>query len=454
MNEKDRKKYERRGKYATFVVKYNKIFWVLLIALALYLGRGNFSTLIHTFRDWDEIQAAKGDVILQQRLFHSDRFYLEDPESFSEVRELSQGTYSYNLREGSDITLEQEKFLFANGDTYRHVTLPYVDTIKIYDVDTLKMFTRFAYSSGSAYYYDFEKGAWDSVKSFRGGSALPQHTLMYMNFNDQYYVLMDQLYGYNDIDEGVVECVDELTHLAHVNRVGNLWEIIMPYSMREGMEYQRWTLESTEPLIDMESGEILAGTDTTEKELILKALGLGDGSRWLADGYYSPVEEGYSPAGENYYYRSDNAQQLDLLLAAEDSRVASELAYVQVYKMAQNINENGYFEMPLQNSKLYSDYGIRYGYADLKANAAIGQTLITAANRYGKDDFREPIEALADFFAQRLAEGGLPEYWHYKGEIKRVPASSETKKAAAAFLKAAGQLLDSPRYAELADSLK
>ena len=131
------KKPRKSGAFGKFVVKYNKIGWVLLIVLALYLGRGTLSRTINTFRNWEDIQEAKGDVILMQRLFNADRFYLEDPAEYSDVVVLENGTYSHNLRVGSDITLEQEKFEFENGDVFRHVTLPYVDTLDILDVDKL-----------------------------------------------------------------------------------------------------------------------------------------------------------------------------------------------------------------------------------------------------------------------------------------------------------------------------
>ena len=67
---KDPKK-KRSGKFMEFAVKYNKIGWVLLIVLALYLGRGTLSRTINTFRNWEDIQEAKGDVILMQRLFNA-----------------------------------------------------------------------------------------------------------------------------------------------------------------------------------------------------------------------------------------------------------------------------------------------------------------------------------------------------------------------------------------------
>lgn len=442
------------GKVTMFFIKYNKLIWLLLIAVAFYSGRGNFTKFINTFRYWDEIQAAKGDVLLVQHLFVYDRLYITDPENYSEIVLTDEGTYRHNVRVGSDLTLEQEKFEFNNGDTYRHVTIPYVDTVNIMDIDTLKMISRYYTRNGSAYYYDFGKEEWVKIKTLRGGTALPKNTLMYLTFNDERFVLMDQLYAYHDEDEGVYAADSELTHLAHSNIRGSGLEVLQPFSMREGMSYQSWTLESNEPLIDLESGEVLPGTDVTEKELILKELGLGANDRWLSDGIYSAVEEGYTPYGETNYYRNDNARQLDLLLAAKDSETAQQLAMICAFKLAQNINEYGYFETPVQNTKLYTDYGIRYGYADMKANAQIGQKLVTAGTRFGEGPFEDAIRALADFFAERMAEGALPEYWHYKGEIKAVSASSETRKEAAAFLKAAGELLGEPEYISLADSLK
>ena len=272
-------------------------------------------------------------------------------------------------------------------------------------------------------------------------------------FDDTYYVLFDQLYAYEEADSGVCEAMDDLNMVAHVNAQSGGWEVIQPYYVREGMFCQNWTLESSSPLVDLESGELLPGMDHTEKELILRDLGLGSTARWMADGYYAQVPEGYTPGGEGFYYRNDNMEQTDLLLAAEESTAASELAFLQLYKVAQSQNEYGYFEIPLQNTQLYNEYGIRYGYADLKANALIGQRLVTAAERFGSDAFEEPVRALADFFAARLAEGTLPEYWHYKGEIKTVAASAETLKETARFLTAAGELLGESSYTSLADSL-
>ncbi len=444
---------KKRGRFMEYVVKYNKIAWILLIAFAMYMGRGTLSKTIHTFTDWEEIQEAKGDVILVQRLFTRDRFYQEDPATFQDVVQLQEGTYSHNVRVGSDITLEQEKFEFNNGDIYRHITLPYVETLEIMDIDTVKMFTRFMYSSGSAYYYDREKQEWAQIKGFHGGSPLPQNTLMYMNFDDKFYVLIDQLYAYEEEDAGVYKTNSELTHLSHMNRQGDYWEVIQPFSMRQGMSYQSWMLTSSTPLIDLDSSEPLAGLDHTEKELILRDMGLGGDTRWLTDGFYTKVQEGYTPYGEDLYYRTDSAEQLELLLAAEDSTAASEIAFIRAYKMAQNINEYGYFEIPVQNTQLYNDYGIRYGYADLNDNAQIGSCLVTAAKRFGTDAFEDGIRALADFFAARLAEGTLPEYWHYKGEIKTVPASAQTLKETTRFLRAAAELLGDDTYRALADSL-
>ncbi|MBO4880725.1 MAG: hypothetical protein J5555_03505, partial [Firmicutes bacterium] len=240
------------SKVTMFFIKYNKLIWLLLIAVAFYSGRGNFTKFINTFRYWDEIQAAKGDVLLVQHLFVYDRLYITDPENYSEIVLTDEGTYSHNVRVGSDLTLEQEKFEFNNGDTYRHVTIPYVDTVNIMDIDTLKMITRYYRRNGSAYYYDFGEEKWVKIKTLRGGTALPRNTLMYLTFNDEYFVLMDQLYAYYDEDDGVYEADSELTHLAHSNIRGSGLEVLQPFSMREGMSYQSWTLESNEPLIDLE----------------------------------------------------------------------------------------------------------------------------------------------------------------------------------------------------------
>ena len=456
MNDDDKARKRRSGKFAEFVVKYNWIFWALLVGLAIYMGRGNFANLIHTFRDWDEIQEEKGDVVLVQRLFNADRFYQEDPESYQDVVDLGNATYYHNLRVGSDLTLEQEKVEFENGDVYRHITLPYVETMDLLDAETLKMFTRFKYGKASAYYYDWEKDAWDEIRTFRGGTTLPKDTVYYINFGDEYYVLFDQLYAYHLEDDGVVRTDADLTFESHVS-IQNGWEIIQPFVLRKDMEYQQWMLGSSTPLIDLESGEI-AAENLTEKELILKGLGLGYSARWMADGIYDPVPEGYTPYGEDYYYRNVGAGQLDALLSAEDSAAASDLAFVQAYQLARSINEYGYFEIPIQNTALYDGNGIRYGYADLRMNAQIGSSLVTAAERFGKDSFEPAIRALADFFADRMAESAsgaaLPEYWHYKGELTTKTASSDTRVAAADFLEAAGDLLNDSVYKALGERLR
>ena len=73
------------GKVTMFFIKYNKLIWLLLNAVAFYSGRGNFTKFINTFRYWDEIQAAKGDVLLVQHLFVYDRLYITDPENYYEI---------------------------------------------------------------------------------------------------------------------------------------------------------------------------------------------------------------------------------------------------------------------------------------------------------------------------------------------------------------------------------
>ncbi|MBR0052259.1 MAG: hypothetical protein IJP57_09935, partial [Firmicutes bacterium] len=58
-NDNNKKKPRRSGKFMSLMIRYNKILWVLLIAVALYSGRGMLSNTINTFRNWEEIQAAK-----------------------------------------------------------------------------------------------------------------------------------------------------------------------------------------------------------------------------------------------------------------------------------------------------------------------------------------------------------------------------------------------------------
>ena len=444
----------RKGsRFVEWFIRYNKILWVLLIALALYTGRGSFSNLINTFRNWDEIQAEKGDVILVQHLFVRDRFYLQDPESYQTQIPLGDAVYSHNLRVGSDLTLEQEKIEFTNGDVYRRISIPYVDTVDVMDIETLKMFIGFKYKRGEAYYFDAQSDAWKKVGTIRGGTALPKNTLVYLIFDDKHYVLMDRLYAYSLEDDGVVGANDAITHVEHTVSQGGGWYVIQPFRMIENTQYQTWYLSSSRPLIDLQASDALAGLTASEKELILRDLGLGSEVRWLADGVYEPVPQGYTPYGDAHYYRSDSAAQLDLLLSAEDSTVCSELAFVMAYQISRNINEYGYFETPVQNTQLYESCGIRYAYADMKANAQIGRSLVTASERFGTGIFEETIRALAVFFAARLAEGELPEYWHYKGEVKLPAASQETKQETAAFLRSAAALLGDDALSALADGM-
>ena len=69
------------SKVTMFFIKYNKLVWILLIAVAMYSGRGSLTKFINTIRYWDEIQEAKGDVLLVQHLFVYDRLFLTDPEN-------------------------------------------------------------------------------------------------------------------------------------------------------------------------------------------------------------------------------------------------------------------------------------------------------------------------------------------------------------------------------------
>ncbi|MCR4804940.1 MAG: hypothetical protein K5981_04735, partial [Clostridia bacterium] len=306
---------------------------------------------------------------------------------------------------------------------------------------------------------------WVEMDRVKGGATIPSDTVVYMNFDDEYYVLMDHLYAYNSVEDGVKEKNESLEKTTYLNTAaGGGWETLTSFYPREGTEYQFWSLESRNPLIDVDSEE--------SKALLLKELGLGQKCRWLEDGYYVPMEEGQSPYAPGRYYRAPSQLGLLDLRAAgalsddPSTRGAADLFYVQSFLASQAMSDSGYYPTQVQDDRLYAEYGIKYGYMDLEENAWFGTFLVNAWDAAEEPVIKEKIERLSAFFAdyieahgKTVSAGGkegivVPAYWLEKGDIVSGEASDAANSLLATFLKEAGRILENDSYADLAGSLE
>ena len=465
------KKNRRNVAYADFFIKYGK--WILLaiFLIAVWAGRHQFADIMSRFTNWDEYVANRGDRLLTQHLFVADRLYIEDPAEYSDVTQLENGTFSYNVREGADLTLIQQKVELSNGDVFRHVTIPYAEFMKMSSVDTLKFILRYRFTDPTAYYYDWTADSWVELDKIKGGTSIPADTLIYIDFGGQYYVLMDHLYAYDIVEDGIRRINTELEKTTYFNvSASGGWELLTAFYPREESEYQFWSLESTKPLVDVDSEEsIFAGEDgPTSKEFLLKELGLGKTCRWLEDGYYVPMTEDQSPYTEDSLYRAPAQEGLPHLLLAgglpeePELRGAGDLAFAQAIIASQAISDSGYYAAPVQDERLYAEYGIKYGYMDVQANAEFGMALVSAWGLYEEPVFQEKLGHLAEFLADycdsygiSVSGGGLavPAYWQEKGGIAASETSAECCDALGNFLQFAGLALDSGEYMDLGEQL-
>lgn len=463
---------EWKFKLAYFFSRYS---WVLLILLIAIISRKSFGTLIHTITNWDEVAKERGDLLLKTHIFVRDRLYLEDPESYTHVTFLDNATLSENTRFGSDLTLIQTKFEFKNGDVYRHLEIPHSDKVKLSPADTLKLVVRYKYPALKMYYIDPESGKWIENKNIRAGTSLPENTLTYFNFDDSYYVLMDRVYAYKEVDEGIVESVPELDYKSYLDIQGGGWIIITSFRVDEGHKNEFWTLESTEALVDLDSDEPLSGLGMSEKQFVMTQAGRGNSVRWFNHGGYEAVTEGFTPYSANMFSLDPEQSLAGLLANARQSRAASELGFVQLYLSSRNCPPASYYGergncyiSHLQNTELYESGGIKYGYVDHKKNAEYGLTLIKASRNFNESAFEDPIRNLANYFmncAENYSaalsddsgeERGLviADYMRYGGGVHDYISSSAVLGKVSEFLFEAGSLLGNEEYKDMAKKLE
>ncbi len=470
--DKEKKRSEWKLKLAYFFSRYT---WVLLLLVIALISRKSFGTLIHTITNWDEVVKERGDLVLKTHIFIRDRLYLEDPQSYSHITFLDSGTLSENIRPGADLTLVQTKFEFNNGDVYRHLEIPYSDKVKLSPTDTLKLVVRYRYPSITMYYLDPDSGKWVENSSVRAGTALPENTLTYFNFDDDYYVLMDRLYAYREVDDGIVESVSDLDYKSYLDIQGGGWTIMTSFRVEEGHKNEFWTLESTEPLINPKADDPLAGLEMSERQFVLSQAGVGNRVRWFNHGGYEAVQEGFTPHSPNMYCLDPQQSLAGLMADLQESRAASELGFIQLYLSSRSEPPVSYYGecgncyiSRLQNTELYENSGIKYGYVDHGKNAAYGLSLVRAARNFEESGFDDAIRQLAEYF-MNCADNYSASFWNERGEQKGLiiadymrygagahdfVSSPEILEKVSEFLFEAGNLLGETEYKAVAEKFK
>ncbi|MCQ2560684.1 MAG: hypothetical protein MJ186_01405 [Clostridia bacterium] len=399
---------------------------ILMVLILIYAGVNLVDPIkdfIWKYNNWDQVLEQRGDRLLTQHLFVADRVYVEEPKEYTEHIALDNADYYHNVRVGADITLEQTKIQFKNGDVFRQISTPYSEEVKTTNIDTLKLIYQYQYPIGYSYYYDKAAGSWVDQGKFHGGSSMPKDTLAYLNYGDQLYVLTNSIYAYEKKDEGV-ESFIETSGDTFLSNDGSIWQIIMSYHNIEGRHNEHWILESAQPLVDFDAPMLL------------------DDRRILSDGLYEHVQEGFTPYSKDYFFRKTVDKDLtDMSLSS--NRADSEVAYAQLLVSTLSQAENGSFEAVLQNTELYDKYGMKYGYVDVLENAEKGIQLIKAAETYKETGFDDAISKLAGFFKTFIEENKreagekieVPAYWRNGSDCSEVAADEAATAALKDFLK-------------------
>lgn len=409
------------GRLQEIFARLAKPVFIIMLLVCAYYFVDPIKGFLYKVNNWDDVVAARGDTLLTQHMFVNDRLYVEDPAEYSDHEQLDSGEYFHNVRVGSDVTLEQTKFVFNNGDVFRQVNSPYSTGVKTSNVDTIKLILRYKYPIGETYYYDKETESWVAQGKFHGGTSIPGDTLCYITFGDKYYVLTDSIYAYEEIEDGIVEH-KESSGQFYLNNDGSIWQIILSYHNIEGVENHHWLLESEEPLVDLESSELLGN------------------ARILTDGLYEKVEDGYTPRTGDTWARAVSTDIMEELISS-GKRADSEIGFAQLYMASRQQKENGSFETVLQNTELYNNYGIKYGYVDIKKNAQMGLDMLSAKEAFGETAFDEPIKKLAAFLKTFAEENknaaaavlSVPGYWRDGTDCSSVPFDKEASAALAEF---------------------
>lgn len=433
--------------------------FIFLFAI-LFFARGS---MMNAIQNWGvERTVGEGDPLLEKHVFVQDQYYRREVSKPDRVVELENGTLSVQQYSGSDLSVTEMVIELDNGDVYHHTQIPF--SLYLAQYNQYKLIINYEFVNGWVTYFDPEEQEWVYNKRLRSGVSFPMG-MAFVNIENEKYIVFDQPYAYSRGEDGNLIAQNGKMGRIFINPRGYGFDFVIGFPMAEDVFTEMWTLESNEPLVDMENPEASIRTGETYAEFWQRCC-YGEDHRFLMEGYYSRTPESYSGYQENAFWRNPGVHvPYNYILNGED-RASYDLGYIQLYLSSQNMEEAGYFKTEPESSWLKETYGIPGGYYDTRFNADMGVALVKAYQKYKEPYFLEQAKKMLTFytdFAQQnhytfyndLSEEGwlVQDYWHEAGGYEPVHSALNHQIQEMHFLYLMGTELKDPKVIELGDKL-
>ena len=435
-------------------------FPLIFLITILYFARGSFMDAVD--RIGEEKLHGEGEPLLEKQLFINDRYHRRNVENPDEVIELENGTFSIQTYSGSDMTATEAEFKLDNGDIYHHTILPF--SIYLKDYNQYKLDIYYEFDEGYVTYFDPETEEWVINQRLRSGVSFPLSTA-FVNIENETYLIFDQAYAYEEGEDGTIIARDDLMGRLFMNPRGYGFDFMLGYAMEEGITTEMWTLESHEPLIDMENPEAYVKTGETSMEF-WERCSYGTDHRFLLDGYYSKTPKTYSGYQENSFWKNPGIHVPYNYVLYGNDRASEDLGYIQLFLSSRNMEEAGYYKTEPESEWLQGAYGLEGNYYDTRFNADMGVALIKAYQKYNEPYFLDQAKKLLAFYAEfannnhyafyneTSQEGWLiQDYWNENGEYEPVHSSLNHQMQEIYFLYLMGSELGDASVISLGDKL-
>lgn len=454
------KQKKDKVEHGGFFLQAIGFFPVLFFAAILFFARGSMMDMIN---NWGvEKPTGAGEPLLEKHLFVQDQYHRRNIEKPDEVFELSNGVYAVQHFSGSDMDVTEIEFTLSNGDIYKHTQLPHSKYLEGFN--KYKMIVHYEVKNGWVTYLDPETDEWVINKRLRSGVSFPMN-MAFVNIDNEKYLVFDYPYSYKKGEDGNVIACDEEMGKIYVNPRGYGFDFVVGYPMKEDVYTEMWTLESQEPLVDMENPEAIFQTGETSQEFWRRCQ-YGTNHRFLIDGYYSKTPATYSGHTANAFWLNPAVHIPYNYIVYGEDRAADDLGYIQLYMSSRSMTPEGYYKTAPESKWLKENYGIDKGFYDTRFNADMGVALIKAHQKYDEPYFLGQAKALLSFykdFAQknhytfyneRSEQGWLvQDYWHENGAYTPVHSSLNHQLQEMYFLYLMGAELDDFEAIQIADKL-
>lgn len=436
--------------------------FIPLIALLLIVFFARES-LVEGIKSWGtEKPKGEGPPLLEKQMFVRDRYIRREITDPDRTVELGSATLTTQTFSGADMSVTETKIVLENGDVFQHTMIPHSEYLEAYN--KYKLVIHYEFKRGWVTYFDPETEKWVYNKRLRGGISFPTN-MAFVNIENETYIVFDQTYAYSDGEDGNVIARDDAMGRIYVSHRGYGFDFLIGYAMEEGLRSEMWTLESKEPLVDLDNPEATFATGETSAEFWQRC-SYGKNHRFLIDGYYSRTPESYSGYQENAFWRNPGVHIPYNYVLFGNDRASYDLGYIQLYLSSLNIEEEGYFKTEPESAWLREEYGIPGGYYDTRFNADMGVALVKAYQKYGEPYFLSQAERMLSFFkgfaadyhysfySDGTAEGWLiQDYWHQDGGYEPVHSALNHQVQETLFLYLAGEALGDADAIALADTM-